>query len=173
MKAKFLWLLYIVCLLPACAKDKHKKQKPLSFLAGKVDTSFDLLSPDDIIREQHHSSEEQAAVTTVTDPEYIHQYEAKLADIPIPLHAKPLSLSYIDDERIMRNLTLEYRIRMSSHDLLTFYEHEMERLGWHRVNFFGNTYYVCTFKKPNRSCALFIEPLNKNKTARLVVCLRD
>jgi len=172
VRAQLLGLLCIVCLLPACSKNKHKKQKP-SILNEQVDTSFALLSAEDIIRNQHHEDNQEKVITHITDVEQIQQYEAKRSDIPIPLHAKPLQLSYLQNDDIMSNVTLEYHIGMKSHDLMLFYEHEMERLGWHHGNVFGNVYRVYTFKKPNRSCALFIEPLSNTKKTRLVICLNE
>lgn len=93
--------------------------------------------------------------------------EAKQADIPIPLSAKPLSHHYyVDADRVM----LGYRdTTLSSEDLISYYEQEMERLGWRSIFAVMGTEAVLQFEKPGRLCIVSIRPQSGGRSVEWVV----
>ncbi len=93
--------------------------------------------------------------------------EAKQADIPIPLSATSLSRQYhVDADRVM----LGYRdYTLSPQKLVTFYEHEMERLGWCSIFAVSGYESMLQFAKPDRLCIVSIRPQNGRKSVEWVI----
>ncbi len=93
--------------------------------------------------------------------------EAKQADIPIPVSATSLSRQYhVDADRVM----LGYRdYTLSPQDLVTFYEHEMERLGWRSIFAVSGYESVLQFEKPDRLCIVSIRPHSTAKYVEWVI----
>ncbi len=88
----------------------------------------------------------------------IDAQEAKLSDIPVPLHAKRI----IDArEQSGEDIFLRYGIQMQLGAIKQFYMQEMERLGWQYNNSFDGVELLLIFKKPHRSCAISIRPQKK------------
>lgn len=93
--------------------------------------------------------------------------EAKQADIPIPLSAKPLShYYYVDADRVM----LGYRDSiLSTADLISYYEQEMERLGWRSIFAVKGIEAVLQFEKPGRLCIVSIRPQGGGRFVEWVI----
>ncbi len=93
--------------------------------------------------------------------------EAKQADIPIPMSATSLSRQYYADaDRVM----LGYRdYTLSPQDLVTFYEQEMERLGWRSIFAVSGYESMLQFAKPDRLCIVSIRPQSGGKSVEWVI----
>jgi hypothetical protein len=101
----------------------------------------------------------------------IRHIEAKLIDIPqVPLNSKPInSLCSSDPQTIM----LGYACSMPCDDIVTFYQHEMERFGWNYAAQFKSSEILLNFNKPNRDCSISIRPGMKNNEIVIFVGIKD
>ncbi len=93
--------------------------------------------------------------------------EAKQADIPIPMSAISLSRQYhVDADQVM----LGYRdYTLSPQAIITFYEHEMERLGWRFVFAVSGYESMLQFEKPDRLCIVSIRPHSASRYVEWVI----
>lgn len=118
--------------LPACAR---KKSKLLSCVGGF---------------EQHAHSEVQRAQSLAL----LREWETTLLDIPFPLGALPLSREHIQESGSSGQNFLAYTVALSAPDLTTFYEQEMERLGWQKMAALPDFETMLIFAKPDRICSI-------------------
>ncbi|MDZ4153106.1 hypothetical protein, partial [Methylicorpusculum sp.] len=118
--------------LPACAR---KKSKSLSFVGGF---------------EQHAQSDGQRAQSLAL----LREWETTLLDLPFPLGALPLSREHIQESVSSGQIFLAYTVALSAPDLTTFYEQEMERLGWQKMVVLPDFETTLIFAKPDRICSI-------------------
>jgi hypothetical protein len=100
--------------------------------------------------------------------DFFRQQEAKLSDISIPLHVKPITDSLVGPEQ-EGDVVLTYESSMSANDMALFYSQQMERLGWKQTNAFSGPERLMCFSKPDRHCAVSIRSHKKVTTLVLFV----
>lgn len=93
--------------------------------------------------------------------------EAKMADIPIPLSAKPLP-EYFDPANPVIILGYEDTI-LSPAGIENFYVKEMERLGWQPKEQFIGYESKLRFIKPQRSCLITVRFDEHNQCTQFVI----
>lgn len=77
--------------------------------------------------------------------------EARLVDIPFPLHSVPEGLALIDSAQS----GITYKTKFSKENLLSFYRAEMERLGWAELTVFEQQHeLLMVFDKPYKICVV-------------------
>jgi hypothetical protein len=96
----------------------------------------------------------------------IHELEAKLTDIPIPMQAIPLFSATDQDKQLdtFQELCLGYHSELESDEIIKFYNAEMERLGWQQKGIFVQPEALLIFEKPHKICAISIRS-KKNSSA--------
>jgi len=126
--------------------------------------------------------------------EFVRQKEAKLSDIPIPLNSVPIK-RYFQELSAQNKIILGYKTRVpenngndrrdiikdSLHSIVTFYNQEMERLGWKNVAFFDGFEKLMIFQKPSKFCTVSLRRcLQEDKEcedakleqAKIVICVQ-
>lgn len=80
-----------------------------------------------------------------------YELEARLSDIALPLGFKTQSYKVEEQQQVLTGRTI-----LSHAELLEFYHHEMERLGWALQALFSTdrTYFV--FEKPHKTCLVIL-----------------
>ena len=164
-------LLYCLCtlLFSGCSQQPQKSlKKDISsdvVVAKNVSSDESIYSPINYKLAERDESEKNLIKTVRCKLEagsrradsFTQELEAKLIDIPIPLSAKPLLDYYTAGSDLPIDL-LGYNVSMELEDVLKFYEHEMERLGWQRLAFCTGFETLLTFSKPDRLCSISIRP---------------
>jgi len=98
------------------------------------------------------------------------QQEARLIDIPIPLHALAIqSESSTVPNQETDSLVLAYRVNSKYRDIGSFYTNEMERLGWNMISSVYDVESLLVFIKPQRVCAISLRNYAKNSTSSLMI----
>ncbi|KKP35789.1 MAG: hypothetical protein UR26_C0002G0089 [candidate division TM6 bacterium GW2011_GWF2_32_72] len=89
------------------------------------------------------------------------QYEAKCADVAIPLDSKPLIENFgMDKEEEQTNFA--YACSLEKMELLDFYIKEMERLGWSLIKKFDSDLEaLLNFEKPSKVCSVSLRDRDK------------
>jgi hypothetical protein len=142
---KWLFLYIILACVPACTKRSS-------------------------IQKQYHT-DEQINVQQKYDIDFVRQQEARLIDIPIPLHAKPEPKYCWIDEAESASVMLSYTFVTSPHDIASFYIKEMERSGWDQIMCLDACEYMLIFEKPGRVCSISLRPVNSlPENNLLIIC---
>jgi hypothetical protein len=97
--------------------------------------------------------------------------EAKNSDIPIPVGCKARKTPQIKDKIAApansESSMLSYTSMLSLEALKIFYTENMERNGWNIVDFLNEEIlFICT--KRDRTCAIALRPLSKNKNSIVI-----
>ncbi len=100
----------------------------------------------------------------------IRQQEARLIDIPIPIHADSLGFH---EQRLTdgnsNSLVLAYRVHLKQRDIRNFFEIEMERLGWNMIANVQDVESLQVFVKPTKVCAISLRDYYPKDASSLVV----
>lgn len=101
----------------------------------------------------------------------IHVQEAKLVDIPIPLSSQLATDSFEPVDASVSVLSYNDK-KLTSEQIKTFFQQEMERLGWlAKESYESDRESVFRFKKPSRSCILSIKSaIKKGSTNFTIFC---
>lgn len=86
--------------------------------------------------------------------------EAKLYDVPILMNAQLVqninNTACVDESSIV-----SYETSIDYDQVCTFYQEEMEKLGWWQSAAFKGSESLLNFEKPNKYCSISIRPLKK------------
>ena len=100
----------------------------------------------------------------------VRQQEARLIDIPIPIHADSLG---IHEQQLTDgnsdSLVLAYRVHLKQPDIRSFFEIEMERLGWNMMANIQDVESLLVFVKPAKVCTVSLRNNYPKDTSSLVV----
>lgn len=100
----------------------------------------------------------------------VRQQEARLIDIPIPIHAD--SLGFHEQQLTDGNadsLVLAYRVHLKQSDIRIFFEIEMERLGWDMMANVQDVESLLVFVKPTKVCTVSLRSGSLKDASSLVV----
>lgn len=100
----------------------------------------------------------------------VRQQEARLIDIPIPIHAD--SLGFHEQQLTdgdSDSLVLAYRVHLKQSDIRSFFEIEMERLGWNMMANVFDVESMLVFIKPTKVCTVSLRNNYPKDTSSLVV----
>lgn len=111
---------------------------------------------------RHYAAQQQAvsgnekAVSPiqVASDELVRIYEAKMADIPIPIGSKPIKQYFQAAAADAQEITLGYISEQSISELATFYVQQMEQYGWSQAALFSGVEHLIIFEKPDQVCAI-------------------
>jgi hypothetical protein len=162
----FFLILLIFSLLPACGKQPKK-------LVFDSHTHIDCLPEDeyggdrervhakDIARfhdEAHQriaqSAQKQYQPSSLASDEQVRLFEAKLADVPVPMGSKPIK-QYFDAAAIdSREIVLGYISEQSCEELGSFYLAYMEQFDWRMGSYFNGIEQLYVFEKPEQTCMI-------------------
>ena len=112
-------------------------------------------------KKQKYSSVTQEVIACEQEEylfDFARQQEARLADIPIPLNAKPIPKKFWADTKESAGFMLSYLVNKPLQEIASFYSQEMERFGWDQVVFLGACEYFLSFEKPGRVCSVLLRP---------------
>jgi hypothetical protein len=162
-----------VLMLPACLFQPHKSVQKKSSQHPDGDGSIFASVSEESIRE------EVCACTSAAEPpiqfltrkesrtrakkltlERARQRQAQLVDIPVPLNVKPLPDFFVQGSATSHQAcSLGYTVELSTDQVLSFYQQEMERHGW-RLMASGRAGQEALeyFVKPDRFCSVSIRP---------------
>ena len=105
----------------------------------------------------------------VDQEEFVYELEARLYDIPIPFHSKS-GILLSDREHIDESIILKYTVIMPSKEcLLSFYEKEMEVLGWQQMASASGSESLLLFEKPQRWVALSVKKGDTHEKQELII----
>ncbi len=93
----------------------------------------------------------------IKSPEVLHQQEmiAKFADIPdAPFQAQLQKIAVSSD--VHDQVQLFYTFSMPQEDIITFYQQQMERLGWELLAESTVHDYVMYYSKPAQLCSIIL-----------------
>lgn len=100
----------------------------------------------------------------------VRQQEARLIDIPIPIHADSLGLSdYQVTDAEKDSFMLAYRVHLKLPDISNFFEIEMERLGWNLIAFMSDVESMLVFIKPSKVCSISVRKPTASDSNYLVI----
>lgn len=85
--------------------------------------------------------------------------QARLVDIPIPVHAVPCVDMYEEVSEYGGGM-LQYTIASPQQDIIRFYTYEMERMGWQCLMSVHAREDLLIFDKPERLCTISIRPVD-------------
>ncbi len=125
---KKIFLWMLLCVVPACEKKKSLSSR---------------------------ATHKKKSMAPAFSRDQITIQEAKFSDIPSPLNAVPLTPYYQAEEG---NALFAYSSVLSVDELMRFYAHEMERLGWRMAFAFSGYESMLQFEKPGRVCIVSIRP---------------
>jgi len=92
----------------------------------------------------------------------VRECEARLVDIAIPLESKPI-------RKLLSQQTFVYAIKKTREEIVSFYEQEMERLGWDLLAADSNQETLLIFNKPHRVSTVSIRGSGKRKQVYITV----
>ena len=162
----FCLILLALSLLPACGKQPKK-------VVFDPRTQIDCLPEDDygsdrervhakdVARfhdEAHHriaqSGQKKSQPTSLASDEQVRLFEAKLADVPVPMGAKPIK-QYFDAATIdSREIVLGYASEQSCAELADFYVAYMEQFDWRMISSFSGIEHLFVFEKLDQTCVV-------------------
>jgi len=162
----FCLILLVLSLLPACGKQPKK-------VVFDPRTQIDCLPEDDygsdrervhakdVARfhdEAHHriaqSGQKKSQPTSLASDEQVRLFEAKLADVPVPMGAKPIK-QYFDAATIdSREIVLGYASEQSCAELADFYVAYMEQFDWRMISSFSGIEHLFVFEKLDQTCVV-------------------
>lgn len=163
-----LLILVSLLLFPACGKNPKK----VVFDPG---TRIDCLPDDeygsdrervhakDVARlhdEAHQriaeSAQKQSQPSSLASDEQVRLFEAKLADVPVPMGSKPIK-QYFDEAAIdSPEIVLGYISEQSCEELALFYVAYMEQFDWRMVSSFSGIEKLFVFEKPEQACVILL-----------------
>lgn len=159
-------LLFVLFFLAGCAnqtEDKIKKEPLICNTKNSSSTSF-IFSSDQVVALQDQNKDDKEFLCD-TDCKDAHSLfldskscEARLTDIPVPLIAQSISAS---SDQEGSGMLLVYKTSLTSSELVSFYQKEMERYGWVKKYFFNGEEIVLSFEKPSRFCCITVRPAKK------------
>ena len=82
--------------------------------------------------------------------------EARHADIPVPLKHTPLTKELTEN-------TIAYTAPIPLEELISFYQNEMERMGWNMFAELVGSQTILVFEKPFKNCAITLQVLAVGK----------
>ena len=92
--------------------------------------------------------------------------EAKLYDVPVLINAQLVqninNTACVDESSI-----ISYETPLDFNQACSYYQEEMERLGWWQSAAFKGTEALLNFEKPNKYCSVSIRPFKK--TSRIII----
>ncbi len=132
-------LLMLLCVVPACGKKRSLSSR---------------------------ATHKKKGIASALSRDQITIQEAKFSDIPSPLNAVPLTPYYQAKEG---NALFAYSSVLSRDELMTFYAHEMERLGWRMAFTFSGYESMLQFEKPDRVCIVSIRPQRRPSHTEWVI----
>lgn len=86
--------------------------------------------------------------------------EAKLYDVPVLINAQ-LVQNINNTEAVDESSIISYETTVDYDQVCTFYQEEMEKLGWWQSAAFEGSESLLNFEKPNKYCSISIRPLKK------------
>ena len=92
--------------------------------------------------------------------------EAKLYDIPMLMNAQ-LVQNINNSACVDESSLITYEVPIDYQQATSFYQEEMERLGWWQTNAFKGSEALLNFEKPNKYCSVSIRPLKK--VSRIII----
>jgi hypothetical protein len=128
------------------------------YARAKQDPSQDLYSPE--LNKDFYTSNSYD----------IKQQEARLIDIPIPIHAD--SLGFHEQkltDGTSDSLVLAYRVHLVQSEIRSFFEIEMERLGWNMIANIQEIESLLVFVKPTKVCTVSLRNNYHSELSSLVV----
>ncbi|HZW61961.1 MAG TPA: hypothetical protein VFF04_07085 [Candidatus Babeliales bacterium] len=112
------------------------------------------------------SIDAQSHKVRAVSEEQMFQQEAKCSDVPVPMGAQIVKeLNHQEQESIALYCTCA---GTSSQDIRSFYEREMERLGWQQVAAIEGSELLLTFQKPTRFCTVLLKPIKGKRGKKAV-----
>ena len=102
----------------------------------------------------------------------VREREARLADVPIVLDARPIKKEITDSVYV-------YASALGQQELATWYNREMERLGWRLMAYSGDSkrkkgsQILRIFEKPSTVCAINLCQAGKRTIVRIDYMLRQ
>ena len=100
----------------------------------------------------------------------LRQQEARLIDIPVPVHADPLNFNgnQLNGEE-KDSLVLAYRVYSTKQDVRSFFVLEMERLGWNMIADIEGLESLLVFIKPTKVCTVSMRTNYEQEASSLIV----
>lgn len=155
--SQLICVLCLLCLI--CASCGPKKGNKPSLVTHAETDQFSDLSLDDIRKNielfdvivEQQTDEKRSR----QKPLSLDEYEARLIDIALPFNATLLDryLQYEGDEE---QVVLGYATSMPLEEVISFYTHEMERLGWSSLCHVRGYETLFVFEKPSRLCSIVL-----------------
>lgn len=105
-------------------------------------------------QQQFADSSQKTQKPQVAGDDLVRLYEAKLADIPVPMGAKPIKNYFQSSSPDSREIVLGYVSSQSIEDIAAFYASQMEQFGWYQTAAFANVEHLMLFEKPDQICTI-------------------
>jgi len=159
--------IFVLSLLPSCGKQPKKmvfdRNIQVDCLLNDDEYASDCerIHAKDVAR--RYESAQEASMSTVhkdfqsvqlVSDELVRLYEAKLADIPVPMGSKPIK-HYFESATIdAQEFILGYVSDQSMDDLALFYDAQMEQVGWRQTASFFGVEQLLVFENSDRICVI-------------------
>jgi hypothetical protein len=159
-------LLAGMCLLAGCSKKRASTKK------ASIDTACDVLqvAQQDPSKDLGNEFWNKKGADNKKELD-VREHEARLVDIPIPVQAD--SLGYHEQQLTdgsSDSLVLAYRVHLKQSDICSFFEIEMERLGWDMLADAHNVESLLMFVKPTKVCTISLRNTDsKNQNSLIVI----
>jgi len=106
--------------------------------------------------QRKHKIFQEECLLVQSQKDLVTELEAKLYDIPIPFHSQG-GVLLSDHAKADTSVVLNYSLAIPYADLISFYDKEMEVLGWQQAAFIQGAVALLVFEKPGRLAVLEIK----------------
>jgi len=158
-------------LLPSCAGSRKIKQ---SVPAASIIDSYDIES---VYKEQSLKEAALSALRrslesdSVSDTAHItKKLEARLADVPIPLNARPIERYFVQSDT--GQACIAYDTALQQEEAIAFYQREMERSGWQKDATMQSAETLFVYKKPGKIVTISLRPAIKRGYNSMIVIMQ-
>lgn len=169
MRHYTVWVLSILVLLPGCG-NRRKEAKNSTGVSSNECCSIDSIYKEQSRKEAAFSSIRKHVDICNAEQEEAHivaKIEARCADIPVLVDAKPLDDYFVQDDHC--EACLAYESHLSLDDVCVFYVRELERCGWRVTAQSSYKEGLIVSKKPGRYTIVSLRPLAKRGQRTMIV----
>lgn len=92
--------------------------------------------------------------TQLASEDMVRLFEAKLADIPVPIGSNPIKQYFQSAALDAQEIVLGYVSEQSIEEIALFYAVQMEQFGWQQTATFGGVEQLLMFEKPDQLCVV-------------------
>ncbi len=172
MKRYVSLVLLLLAVLPSCGGLKRKEKAKVF-----VSSSLDQCDVESVYKEQSLKGAAFSAIRRQVDVcvdvagdaelHIVKKLEARCADIPALINARPLQNVFMQAEN--GDLYMAYETSLPLDQVVLFYQREMERSGWQQEAQLCGIEVLMVYKKPDKKSVISVRPPSKKSQKGTIV----